>query len=162
AVGALLPTAEPRGAPPRLARIVSADQGPVWTMAAGRVMTFKLLGEQAAGHVSVFEELVPVAAGTPLHIHHTSEEVSHLLAGELTIKLGTEVTTISAGAWVFIPRGSVHGWKNSGHAPALASYMFVPSIGAKVFEEARLLGPIPTSDPVTMAKFDTLCRRYGY
>jgi hypothetical protein len=42
-------------------------------------MTFKLLSEQTAGSVSVFEQVVPIGAGTPLHIHRTSDEVIHLL-----------------------------------------------------------------------------------
>jgi quercetin dioxygenase-like cupin family protein len=148
----------------RPARIVPSEQGLTWEMAPGRRMTFKLLSEQTADSISVFEETVPVGAGTPLHIHHTSDEAIQVLAGELTIRLGTEASTVGAGTWVFIPRGSRHGWRNRGQAVARAVYVFTPSDGAKVFEESRRqgLGAIPNPDPAIMARFQALCERYGY
>jgi quercetin dioxygenase-like cupin family protein len=136
------------------------EQGSVWEMESGRPTTFKLLSEQTSGAVSVFEEVVPMGGGTPLHIHHTSDEVIHLLAGELRIRLGTQVTTIAAGTWVFIPRGTPHAWKNLVREPARAAFVFCPADGAKCFEELRLLGlPISNIDPVHL---DALCKRHGY
>ena len=140
--------------------IVSPEQGPVWDMEPGRPTTFRLLSEQTGGNVSVLEEMVPVGGGTPLHIHHTSDELIHLLAGELTIKLGIRVTTIGAGTWVFIPKGTAHGWKNRGQTPVRAVFVFTPADGAKFFEELRLLAqPISSIDPGTL---EALCRRHGY
>lgn len=98
--------------------IVSPEQGPVWDMEPGRPTTFKLLSDQTSGSMSVFEELVPVGAGTPLHIHRTSDETIHLLAGELKIKLGTQVTTIGAGTWVFIPQTPLTGGKTVAKSPS--------------------------------------------
>jgi quercetin dioxygenase-like cupin family protein len=143
-------------------RIVVPEEGIRWEMEPERLMTFKLLSEQTRDSVSIFEEIVPPGAGTPLHIHHTSDEAIHLLAGELMIRLGAQVTTVSAGTWIFIPRGTTHGWKNRSNVPVRASYTFTPSDGAKVFELARVLGRIPSDSPATMAKFDALCKRYGY
>jgi quercetin dioxygenase-like cupin family protein len=129
---------------PNESRIVSAEQGPVWQIESGdkRPMIFKLLSGQTGGNISVFEETVPIGAGTPLHIHHTSDEVIHLLTGELTIKLGTQRSTLNAGTWVFIPRGTTHGWRNRGKVAAQAAYVFTPSNGATCFEEMRTLGPM--------------------
>jgi quercetin dioxygenase-like cupin family protein len=141
---------------------VLPEQGDSWTMAPARTMTFKLFSNETGGSVSAFEEIVPPGEGTPLHIHRSSDEVIYLLEGELTLRLGSEISTISAGSWVFIAQGSVHGWKNRGKAPVRASYLFTPSDGGRVFEEARHLGPIPSANPVTMAKFSVLCKRYGY
>jgi len=141
--------------------VVSAEQGPVWQMELGdkRPMTFKLLSEQTGGSISVFEETVPIGAGTPLHIHHTSDEVIHLWAGELTIKLGTQRSTINAGAWVFIPRGTTHGWRNRGKAAAQAAYVFTPSDGATGFEGMRTLGPMQSIPQETK---DALLKRAGF
>src|SRR5882724_7325372 len=141
--------------------IVSAEQGPIWQMEPGdkRPMTFKLLSEQTGGSISAFEETVPTGAGTPLHIHHTSDEVIHLLAGELTIKLGTQRSTINAGAWVFIPRGTTHGWRNRGKAAAQAAYVFTPSDGATGFEGMRMLGPMQSIPQETK---DALLKRAGF
>jgi quercetin dioxygenase-like cupin family protein len=129
-------------------------------MEPGRPTTFKLLSEQTSGSVSVLEELVPVGAGTPLHIHHTSDEIIFLLAGELTIRLGIRVSTIGAGTWVFIPKGTAHGWKNMSKTPVRAAFVFTPADGPKVFEELRLLElPIPSIDPKTL---EALCKLHGF
>jgi quercetin dioxygenase-like cupin family protein len=102
---------------------------------------------------------VPAAPGTPLHIHHTSDEIIHLVVGELTIKLGTQNSTITAGAWVFIPRGTTHGWRNRGKVAAQAAYVFTPSNGATCFEEMRTLGPMQSIPQETK---DVLFKRAGF
>src|SRR5262245_41825395 len=95
------------------AYVVTEDQAPVWNMEPGRPTTFKLLSEQTGDSVALFEEVVPAGSGTPLHIHHTSDEVIHILAGEFTFKIDGQVTNAGRGACVFIPRGTVHAWRNS-------------------------------------------------
>jgi quercetin dioxygenase-like cupin family protein len=142
------------------AYIVPPEQGPVWDMEPGRPTTFKLLGEQTENGVAVFEEVVPAGGGTPLHIHHTSDEVIYILAGEFTFKIGEHFADGGAGTLVFIPRGTAHAWKNSTSEAGRALYMFTPAEGAKFFEELRLLGqPIPEIDPATLEAYG---RRFGY
>ena len=143
-----------------LPRIVAPDHGPVWVMDSDRPMTFKLLTEQTGDRLGVFEERVPPGAGTPLHLHSGSDEVIHVLEGELMIRLGTERGMAAAGSWMFIPRGVVHGWKNLGRTPVRAAYLFTPGQGAKLFEALRLLAlPIPRIDQETLA---ALSKRHGY
>lgn len=140
--------------------IVSPGQGAVWDMEPSRAATFKLLSEQTGGSVAVFEESVPSGAGTPLHIHHTSDEVIYISTGVLTIKLGEQATNGNAGTWVFIPRGLAHAWMNPNPTPAHAVFIFSPADGAKFFEELQLLArPIPDIDPATL---EVLCRQHGY
>ncbi len=140
--------------------IVSPEQGSVWEMEPERPTTFKLLSEQTRDSVAVFEEVVPVGGGTPLHLHRTSDEVIYVMAGEFTFKIGEELSRGGAGTWVFIPRGIAHAWKNSGGTAGRAFFIFTPAEGAKVFEELRLLQiPVTAIDPATLA---TMCERYGY
>ena len=140
-------------------RIVSATEALNWDMSPGRTVSHKLMSEHTGDLLSIFEETAPIGAGTPLHIHRTSDEVIHLIEGQLTVKLGDEVKTIGPGTWIFIPRGTTHGWRNTGTVPARASYTFTPSDGAKFFEESRLLGPM---GPANMEKTIALMKRYGY
>lgn len=140
--------------------IVSAEQGPVWEMEPGRPTTFKLLSGQTGGSVAVFEEVVPIEAGTPLHLHRTSDEIIYILTGELMVKIGNSTTHVSAGAWMFIARGTPHGWKNRGPEPVQAAFIFSPADDAKFFEELRLLArPIPSIDSATL---EALCKQHGY
>jgi quercetin dioxygenase-like cupin family protein len=128
-------------------------------MSPGRTVSHKLMSEHTGDAISIFEEIVPVGEGTPLHIHHTSDEVIHLIEGQLLMKLEDRTTTLLPGARVFIPRGTPHAWRNNGTGPARASYIFNPSDGAKLFEEWRLLGPMR---PAIMGKVMALMKRYGY
>ncbi len=140
--------------------IVAPEHGPVWDMEPGRPTRFRLLSEQTDDSVAVFEEVVPVGGGTPLHIHHTSDEVIYVLAGEFTFKIGEQVATGGSGTCVFIPRGTALAWRNSGSAAGRAIYTFTPAHGAKFFEALRLLQvPITSIDPATLG---TYCQQYGY
>ncbi len=147
-------------ATPTQGYIVAPEHGPVWDMEPGRPTTFKLLSEQTGESIAVFEEVVPVGSGTPLHIHHTSDEVIYVLAGEFTFKIGEQVANGGSGTCVFIPRGTPHAWKNSGSAAGRASFTFTPAAGAKFFKTLRLLQiPVTSIDPATL---ETLCQQYGY
>jgi quercetin dioxygenase-like cupin family protein len=140
--------------------VVAGEQSPVWEMEPGRPTTFKLLSEQTGDSVAVFEEVVPVGSGTPLHIHHTSDEVIYVLAGELTFKIDGQMTGAGSGDCVFIRRGIAHAWRNSGNVAGRAVFAFTPAAGAKFFESLRLLAiPVTEVDPATL---ETLCRQHGY
>jgi quercetin dioxygenase-like cupin family protein len=129
-------------------------------MEPGRPAVFKLLSEQTGDKIAVFEEIVPPGMGTPLHIHHTSDEVVHVLSGEFTFRFGDEQRVVSGGSWVFIPLGSVHGWRNSGSEDGRASFIFTPGAGAKVFEEMRFQGvALPDIDPAIR---DEIFERHGF
>lgn len=140
--------------------IVLPSQGSVWDMEEGRPTTFKLLSEQTQGSMAVFEEIIPVGGGTPVHIHHTSDEAIFILKGEFTFKIAEQISTAEAGTWVYIPRGIAHAWKNTGRDAGQAIYIFSPAEGAKVFEELRLLNV--TVHEIPREKFEEACRLYGY
>jgi quercetin dioxygenase-like cupin family protein len=140
--------------------VVGSSEGSVWDMLPGRPVAFKLLCDQTGGSIAVFEEVVPPGIGTSLHIHHTSDEVIYILAGEFTVRLDEESKPASAGAWIFIPRGSVHGWRNRGRENGRAFFIFTPGDGAKYVEEQRFLG---TSGPeIDPAMRDALRQRHGF
>jgi quercetin dioxygenase-like cupin family protein len=129
-------------------------------MDPGRPAAFKLLREQTGEAVAVFEEVVPPGGGTPLHIHHTSDEVIYVVSGEFSFRLGDTSKQASGGSWVFIPRGSVHGWRNAGSTSGRVFFIFTPGAGAKAFEEMRFQGVyLPDVDPATR---DAIFQRHGF
>lgn len=124
--------------------VVPGTAGERWEMEPGRFANFRILAEQTGGAVAVFEERVPPRAGTPLHIHHTSDEVIHVRSGTFRFRTGDDAMEVEAGGWVFVPRGLVHGWRNVGAEPGDLSFVFTPASGAVCFEELREHGrPIP-------------------
>ena len=141
-------------------RIVGSGEGPSWDMAVGRPAIFKLLSEQTGGRIAVFEEIVPPTVGTPLHIHHNADEVIYIHSGEFSVRLGETTGTASTGSWIFIPLGSVHGWRNSGPADGRVFFIFTPGAGGLAFEEMRHQGiPLRDIDPKVSAE---IFERNGY
>jgi quercetin dioxygenase-like cupin family protein len=140
--------------------IVASHEGPTWDMEVGRPATFKLLSDQTGGRMGVFEETVPPLMGTPLHIHHTSDEAIYIVSGQFSVRLGERTHAASAGSWIFIPLGSVHGWRNSGTEDGRMFYIFSPAAGARPFEEMRLQHtPLPD---ITPAVRDEIFARHGH
>jgi quercetin dioxygenase-like cupin family protein len=72
---------------------------------------------------------------TALHLHRTSDEVIHIVSGEFTVRLGEVSQRVSAGAWVFVPDGTAHGWRNSGTEDGRAFFIFTPGDAARTFKE---------------------------
>jgi quercetin dioxygenase-like cupin family protein len=129
-------------------------------MLPGRPVAFKLLCDQTGGNIAAFEEVVPPGVGTSLHIHRSSDEAIHILSGEFTVRLGERSQRASTGAWIFIPRGLAHGWRNCGPEDGRAFFIFTPGDGAKYVEEQRFHGT--SGLDIDPAVRDELRTRYGF
>jgi quercetin dioxygenase-like cupin family protein len=82
-----------------------------------------LRSEQAAGHVSVMENVVPAHnPGPPLHTHDF-DEAFYMLEGELIFQVADELCTKRAGELAFAPRNVPHALAN--HSDADARYLLV-------------------------------------
>ncbi len=60
---------------------------------------------------------VPVGHVVPLHVHCEQDELFYILDGELTLDSLAGSMTAGPGAFVHIPRGAVHGFRNVGDRP---------------------------------------------
>lgn len=140
--------------------VSGAGSGHCWEMEPGRTANFRILSTETGGATAVFEETVPPGAGTPLHIHHPSDELIMVRSGSFTFRIGEERRVVESGGWVFVPRRLVHGWRNTGTVSGDLSFVFVPAAGAVCFEELRtherLIPDIPEAELV--AAFT----RHGY
>jgi Cupin domain len=47
----------------------------------------------------------------PVHVHHTDDEVFHVLSGELTLYRGAETVRLQAGGTALAPRGVPHTFR---------------------------------------------------
>ena len=82
-----------------------------------------LRSEQAGGHVSMTEIVVPArTAGPPLHTHDF-DEVFYMLEGELIFQVEDELSAKGPGELVFAPRNVAHALAN--HSDADARYLLV-------------------------------------
>ncbi len=122
-----------------LVRYVPARTGPVY-WGPGNQLTFLITGKETGGAYFLAEMSVQPGGGPPPHIHHREDESFHILEGTLTIQVGANTITASAGDFAFLPRGIVHSFKNNGEGCAKALVSTTPAglenYFAEVFEPA--------------------------
>jgi len=112
----------------------------------GRFADLKLLGHETGQSVMMFEETIPPGIGSSFHFHKDSDEVAWVLTGEITFKIGEEVTVGGPGSCAFFPRNVPHAWKNTGSDTGRVLFLYTPA-GAGGFIEAMLEQPAgPLSD----------------
>ena len=76
---------------------------------AGR-MTVKA-GAAETGHAfAQIETDDPHGSGPPRHLHHNEDETFYILDGEVTILVGDERIDVTAGDYLFAPRGIPHAY----------------------------------------------------
>jgi len=70
---------------------------------------------ETGGWCSVWEGRVEAGmVGAGLHFHRARDEFFFVLEGELELRLGEESQVVRAGTFAFVPRGTVHGFRNPG------------------------------------------------
>jgi len=72
--------------------VVPPGQGSVWNMAPGRSATLKLQSSETADSVMMFEEAASAGTVTNYHFHRDSDEVAYVLSGEVTFKIGDQIS----------------------------------------------------------------------
>jgi len=87
----------------------------------------------------MFEETAPADTRTTYHLHHDSDEVAYVLAGEITFKIGEEVTVGGPGTCAFMPRGLAHAWKVTGSETGRILFLYTPAGAGGFFEESQRL-----------------------
>jgi quercetin dioxygenase-like cupin family protein len=115
--------------------VVPPGGGKLLDMAPGRFSALKLLGGETAESIMLFEETAPAGTETTFHLHHDSDEVAWVLEGEVTMKIGDEVTVGRAGSCAFFPRNVPHAWKNTGSETARILFLYTPAKAGGFFEE---------------------------
>jgi quercetin dioxygenase-like cupin family protein len=63
--------------------------------------------EQSGGSVAIVEHLIPPAAESPWHLHHTQDESFYVLDGQVTVIVGQQRFTLGPGDYAFGPGKSL-------------------------------------------------------
>lgn len=115
--------------------VIPAGKGATWQMAPGRSAALKITSDMAQS-VMMFEEVAPTDTVTDLHIHHDSDEIAYVVSGEVTFRIGDQVTVGGPGTCAFMPRGLPHAWKSTGKEPGRVLFLYTPGNAGSFFEEA--------------------------
>ena len=100
------------------------------TMVFPEAITLKILlsGSQSDGQLAIFEDIVEAGVGPPRHIHHHQDETFFFLEGEFDVEVGGQLYHMTAGDVAFIPKGTVHAFKNVGTSAGRLRYIFSPAL----------------------------------
>ena len=117
----------------------------------GDVYRFLATGEDTDGKYATFEALVTPGNGPPPHMHSREEESFFVLEGEITFQLGDERFVAGAGAFLNMPIGSLHTFRNESTKPARMLVSLAPAGLEKMFLEVgqpidddSMAAPAPT------------------
>jgi quercetin dioxygenase-like cupin family protein len=116
--------------------VVPASGGKHLDMGApGRFAALKLLGHETSESIMLFEETVPVGTKSLFHLHRDSDEVAWVLAGEITFKIGDEVSVGGTGTCAFFPRNVPHAWKSTGSETGRVLFLYTPAAAGGYVED---------------------------
>ena len=87
----------------------------------------KATGADTANGYTLHEMMKPPGEGPPVHVHPDMEEAFYVLEGEFTFTVGQEEIVAPAGSFLLVPRGVLHGFRNSGGADGRYLRLFSPA-----------------------------------
>jgi quercetin dioxygenase-like cupin family protein len=124
---------------------------------------FLVEGEQSGGSVAIFEFDVPAGAKIAApHSHDGYEETIYGLEGILTWTVDGTTSDVGPGEALFIPRGAVHHFDNTGDVDAKALAIATPGvIGPDFFREAGAVVDAAAGGPPDLAAIGEVMRRHG-
>ena len=93
-------------------------------------ITLKILlsGSDTDGSMAIFEDIVQPGVGPGRHIHHGQDETFFFLEGSFDVEVGGKLQHMSAGDVAFVPRETVHAFKNVGSGVGRLRYIFSPAL----------------------------------
>ena len=140
--------------------VVLPGQGQVSSTSPGRAFALKLLGGATGDSIMLFEETVPAGTKSTFHLHHGSDEVAYVLSGEVTFKIGNEVTVGGPGTCAFMPRGVPHAWKNTGAETGRVLFLYTPAEAGGLLEEQHRTRR--TFASMSEREVAEICQRHGW
>ena len=131
----------------------------------GDTMTLKATGESTGGSLVLLENLTPPGGGPPPHVHVRDDEFFYVLDGNFEIRIGDELHSLGPGGFAYVPRGTVHSFRNAEETPSRILVGFTPGGIEGFFREsgrpATDDGPAPPIDEDEIARTMAAAPNYG-
>ena len=121
--------------------------------------------EQSGGSLAIVEHLIPPAAESPWHLHHTQDESFYVLDGQVTVIVGNKRWTLGPGDYAFGPRDVPHGFRVEGPTPVRLLLICTPGAGFDRFihqaSEPATAPGFPPPQPPDVARLAQLAAEAG-
>ena len=128
------------------AKVLHAGEGKKIAV-MGDMYTFLAEGEDTSRSYALWEALVPPGGGPPPHVQSREDEGFYILEGEMTFVADGKKVVAQKGAFLNIPRGVLHTFKNESQADARMLILVAPAGMEKMFEEMGTIVTDPTAKP---------------
>ena len=143
--------------------IVPGEGERIWIV--GDTMSLKATGETTGGRLVLLENLTVPGGGPPPHIHTREDEFFYVLDGTFEIRIGDELHALGPGGYAYVPRGTVHNFRNTADTPSRLIVGFTPAGMEGFFREAGRPatddGPAPPVDADEIARTMAAAPKYG-
>ncbi len=131
----------------------------------GDTMTLKATGETTGGGLVMLENLTAPGGGPPPHVHTREDEFFYVLDGDFEIRIGDDVHRVGPGGFAYVPRGTVHNFRNTAQTPSRMLIGFTPAGMEEFFRysgrPALDDGPAPPLDDDEISRTMVAAQRYG-
>jgi quercetin dioxygenase-like cupin family protein len=135
----------------------------IWIV--GDTLWLKATSAETDDAYTVIENISLPGGGPPPHTHKNEDESIYVIDGEFEIMLNAKTTRVTAGAFAFIPRGTVHRFRCVGDCPGKVLIHFTPGGIEGFFREAGIPatndGRAPPVDAAEIARTAIAGKRYG-
>lgn len=118
-----------------------------------------LSGVQTGGSQAIFEDIVEPGVGPGRHVHHGQDETFFFLEGSFDVEIDGTRYHMQPGDIGFVPRETVHAFKNVGTAPGRLRYVFSPAL--KMEEMFRALHEAQGNEALTEAVMADIAKEHG-
>jgi quercetin dioxygenase-like cupin family protein len=118
---------------------------------------------ESDGAVAIHEFDVPAGGRLPVaHSHDAYEETIYGVRGTVTFTVEGVPHDIGPGATLFIPRGAIHAFANTGAIDATALAIITPGVlSADYFREIAAIVDAAGGGPPDLAAIADVMRRHG-
>lgn len=116
-------------------------------------------GTETAGRYTVFTSITPPGGGPPPHFHNHEDEWFFPLEGRVEFFLDGAWNEVPLGVLVFMPRGTVHTFRNCGETPLKMLTHTAPS-GFEIFFE-RCAAEFAKPGPPDMERIIAISAEHG-
>jgi len=145
----------------RTIRVINPTDKVRVTFGAGDEYRYLATGDETDGEYFLVEAIVPPGGGPPSHTQTREEEAFYILEGELTFYSEDGEITVGSGAYLNIPKGAKHRFRNNSDKIAKMLFFFAPAGIEKLFDEFADLD-VSEGDLETAIKgMNALGKKYG-
>lgn len=123
----------------------------------GLDIVYKVEGSATAGGLSIVEHEIRPGVLVKPHVHTREDEISIILEGVITARVGDRIVEAGAGAYLVKPRDVPHAMWNQGTVTSRVAEIVTPAGFERYFRD---LAPILTGDH-TSDVYRDLAASYG-